>query len=137
MQDCFEMHLDETQRKAASALSLAYVGDAVYELMVRTWLCTGSSRTNGDLHAAAVHYVSAPAQAALLEKLLPMLTEEETAVFKRGRNARVNAVPAHATPGQYHAATGFEALFGYLWLAGRHDRLNALFARIMEESDAS
>ena len=137
MHDCFEMCLNQEQMKSMSGLSLAYVGDAVYELMVRAWLCAAGSRTNGDLHAAAVRYVSAQAQAAFMEKLLPLLSEEETAVYKRGRNARVNAIPIHATPGQYHAATGFEALFGHLWLTGQHERLNELFNWITEENNAS
>lgn len=137
MQDYFDLRLDGDRLKGMSGLSLAYVGDAVYELMVRTWLCTGACRTNGDLHQAAVRYVSAPAQAAFMEKLLPLLTEEETAVYKRGRNARVNTIPLHATPGQYHAATGFEALFGYLWVTGQHQRLCTLFDWITEENHAS
>ena len=88
--------------------------------------------TNGGLHKDTVKYVSAPAQAAAVERILDMLTEEEMAVYKRGRNTRVNSVPKNAVLAQYHAATGLEALFGWLYLNDEHPRLNELFAAIME-----
>ena len=74
----------------------------------------------------------ASAQAEAVEKLLPLLTEEERAVYLRGRNTRVHSVPKNAELGQYHAATGLECLFGWLYLSGRHQRINELFSHITE-----
>ena len=91
----------------------------------------------GDLHRAAVAYVSAPAQAAALARLEGHLSEGETQLVHRGRNAHVHGCPAGCTPAQYHAATALEALFGWLWLAGRTDRARALFAIILEGDHAS
>jgi len=113
---------------------LAHVGDAVFELMVRTWLCTSGTSTAKNLHDRAVNFVSAKAQAAAAEKLISNLDDEETTIFKRGRNTHVNSVPKGSTHEEYHAATGIEALFGYLYLSGRVDRLNELFYMIVEEN---
>ena len=110
-----------------SIQGLAHVGDAVFELMVRTWLCTTGTSTARKLHDRAVTFVSAKAQAVAVDKVLSLLDEEELGVYKRGRNTHVNSVPKGSTHEEYHAATGFEALFGYLYLAGRTDRLNVLF----------
>jgi ribonuclease-3 family protein len=117
--------------KGISSLGLAHLGDAVYELMVRGYMAQSGRATAKGLHRASVTYVSAAAQAKAMEKLQKVLTEEEQAVFRRGRNARVT-IPKSATPEEYHAATGFETLFGYLYLKGERDRLNALFALIVE-----
>lgn len=133
MTDYFNMNMGDDGIRAISNLGLAHLGDAVYELMVRAWLCGRGKATSKGLHAAAVGYVAAPAQAGAAAKIEEMFTEEELAVFKRGRNTRVNSVPARATLEQYHAATGLEALFGYLYLKGRTERLNELFERIMED----
>ncbi len=119
------------------SLELAYVGDGVFELLVRTALIRHGGGRVGDLHRAAVAYVAAPAQAAALERLTPKLTEEEEKIVHRGRNAHVHGCPAGCTPAQYHAATALEALFGWLWLAGRRDRVRELFAEIWEEDHAS
>ena len=115
-----------------SNLGLAYLGDAVYEVMVRSWLCLHGKLTPGRLHKAALAYVAAPRQAALMEKLRPILTEEETTVFKRGRNANPHTYPKGATRQEYQIATGLEALFGWLYLQGETDRLNTLFETMME-----
>ena len=117
---------------ALSTLALAHVGDGVYELMMRTALAASGVTAAHDLHRETVSRVNAPAQARAAEHILPSLTEEEFSVFKRGRNAKVNSVPQHADVSQYHAATGLEALFGWLWLQGKTDRLKALFALITE-----
>ena len=116
-----------------SILGLAHVGDAVYELMTRSRLCLEGHSSVMELHKRTVSRVNAAAQAEAVKKLLPHLTEEELAVYKRGRNAKVHSVPHHADIGQYHAATGLEALFGWLYLCGRTERLNALFSSITEE----
>jgi len=114
-----------------SALGLAHIGDAVFELMVRTWLCTRGTLTAKKLHNATVAFVSAKAQAAAAPHILPGLSEEEFAVYKRGRNAHVNSVPRGSTYEEYHTATGLEALFGYLYLSGETARLGELFEKII------
>ena len=116
-----------------SSLGLAHLGDGVYELMVRAWLCLHGKATNKGLHKAAITYVSAPAQAQRAEKILPVLTEEEQDVFRRGRNSHTAAVPKGASVGEYHTATAMEALFGWLYLNGKTERLNELFAIMMED----
>lgn len=126
-----KMTLQEVNR--ISILGLAHIGDGVYELLTRTYLCTHGVTAVQALHKKAVSMVNAPAQAAAMEKLLPLLTEDEMALYKRGRNAHVNSVPQHAELSQYHAATGLEALFGWLYLQGETDRINRLYAAITEE----
>ena len=130
--DYFASSLTEGEVRAMGSLALAHVGDAVFELMVRVHL-SASGGKSGSLHLAAVEMVNAKAQAGDMEKLLPLLTGEEAEVFRRGRNVKVHSVPKHARLGDYHAATGLEALFGYLYLMGRKERLNALFAAIVED----
>ena len=102
--------------------------------MVRTWLSTSGTSKAKNLHNKAVSLVSAKAQAVAAEKILPLLNDEETAVFKRGRNTHAGAVPKASTHEEYHAATGLEALFGYLYICGNTDRLNELFEIIIGES---
>ena len=133
MTDYLNIKMPEESINAVSSLGLAHVGDCVYELMVRSWIVYHGRLTNQGLHRDAVKYVSAPAQAEAVHLILDLLTEQETSVYKRGRNARVNSVPKNADIGQYHAATGLETLFGWLYLNGEHDRLNQLFAKIMED----
>ena len=136
MTDFFDFQMDAQALRSLSGPALAHVGDAVYELLVRTWLCERGASTNHRLHTQAVSRVCAPAQADFIGRILPLLTEEETAVYKRGRNASTHAAPKSATPGQYARATGLEALFGWLWLRGQKARLSALFAAGMEDADA-
>lgn len=133
--DYFHLSEDKQELLKMSNLGLAYLGDAVYEVMVRAWLCLHGKLTPGRLHRAALSYVAAPRQAALAEQLLPLLTEEETQVYKRGRNASPHSHPRGATRREYQMATGLEALFGWLYLRGEIDRLNALFAAMMEGED--
>ena len=111
---------------------LAHIGDSVYELLTRTMLCRQGHSSVIELHKLTVSFVNAPAQAAAAEKILPLLSEKESAVYRRGRNAKVNSVPHKASISQYHAATGLEALFGWLYLQGQTERIAALFAAIME-----
>lgn len=115
-----------------SILGLAHVGDGVYELLVRSMLCQDGHTAVLDLHRSTVKMVKAAAQAGAAETLLDILEDDELAVFKRGRNAHVHSVPKNADIGQYHAATGLEALFGWLYLQGKLERINRLFAVIME-----
>lgn len=128
-------HLDAAQDTIGgiSNLGLAHLGDAVFELMVRSWLCLRGKATAKGLHRAAVRYVAAPAQAAAVEKISPLLTPEEADVFRRGRNASPHSIPQNASREEYQTATALEALFGWLYLNGRNDRLNELFDRMMEE----
>ena len=116
-----------------SMLALAHVGDAVYELLVRSMLTLRGPAQVQDLHRSTVAFVRAEAQAKAAEKILPLLSEEEAAVWRRGRNCRVHGIPPHANPGEYHAATGLEALFGWLYLQGKEERVRALFRSITEE----
>lgn len=118
---------------AISTLGLAYIGDGVYELMVRTWLVSNGGLQAGAMHKAAVSYVKASAQAKAVKAIMDHLTPEEMALYKRGRNTKVGSVPQGASLGDYHAATGLEALFGYLYLSGNTDRAKQLFAHIMED----
>ncbi len=130
--DYFHLSATPDQLAGLSNLGMAHLGDGVYELMVRSHLCLSGRSTNKGLHKAAVGYVSAPAQAAAVKVVLPLLTPEEAEVFRRGRNASPHTVPAHASREDYAAATALETLFGWLWLQGETDRLNGLFAAIME-----
>lgn len=117
-----------------SALALAHIGDAVFELLVRTALCEQGYAVNGNLHRETVSRVCAPAQAAFVDAILPHLTEDEAAVYRRGRNAHVRAIPKNATHAQYGKATGLEALFGMLYLSGQNERIAALFALGTQEN---
>lgn len=120
-----------------SMLGLAHIGDGVYELLTRTMLCSDGNKKVTELHKKSVAIVNAPAQAAAMERLLPHLTADELAIYKRGRNAKVNSVPQKADIGQYHAATGLEALFGWLYLQGRTERINDLYSVCVEETDGT
>ncbi len=120
----FEQNVDTHE---LSPLALALVGDGVYELMVREMLVCEANRSAGELHKAAVKLVRAEAQSAAMDKLEPHLTEKEAAVFRRGRNAHT---PRNDR--DYHRATGFEALFGYLYLNGEIERVKELFQMCMK-----
>jgi len=110
-----------------SPLVLAFVGDAIYGLLVRERLVLIANTSVGKLHRNSVRYVSAKAQASAVEKIEALLDEEEERIYKRGRNATVNSVPKNADVADYHKATGLEALFGYLYLSNRHERIKHLF----------
>ena len=133
MTDYLHIQLPPDQIRGISSIGLAHMGDAVYELLVRTWLCAHGKATGKGLHRATVALVCAPKQAELAQRILPLLTEEEQAVFRRGRNANVHSIPTHASRAQYKQATALEALLGWLHLSGRHDRVEQLFAVMMEE----
>lgn len=112
-----------------SPLTLAYLGDAVYELMVREKLVLRANESNGKLHFEALQYVSAKGQCAFFHKIEEHLTAEEVAVYKRGRNS--DAVPGkNNSVAEYKMSTGVEALFGYLYLSGQAERLEYLFSFI-------
>ena len=123
MTDYFHLDAAPDHIRAISNLGLAHLGDAVFEVMVRSWLCLRGKATS--------NFVAAPAQAAMAEKILPLLSEEEGDVFRRGRNASPHSIPKAASREEYQTATALEALFGWLYLQGRTERLNALFSTMM------
>ena len=118
-----------------STAALAYLGDSVLEVAVRRMLVERGLSSSRRLNQTALSFVTAPAQASAVVRILPLLSEEETAVYHRGRNMGHSGVPKRATVAQYRMATGFEALFGYLYLAGRQARIDELFAIAYGESE--
>ena len=133
MENYFRLQLPEDEIRNISSVGLAHLGDAVYELLARAWLCAKGKATGRDLHRAAVELVRAEAQAQRSQKILPLLTGEELAVYKRGRNAHVNTIPHSASRGEYLRATALESLLGWLYLRGEVERINQLFCAMMEE----
>ena len=133
MENYFQMNMEKRQIDAISNLGLAHIGDGVYELMCRSYLCAKGGHTVKNLHRDSVALVKAPAQAKFAEKLLPFLTEEEQSYYRRGKNAHSHAAPKSASKAEYAKATGLETLFGALYLLGRKERLNELFTIMMKE----
>ena len=133
MEQYFDIRLTDDQLRAISSVGLAHMGDAVFESLVRGWLCAHGKATGKGLHQATIRLVCAESQSQKAQRILPLLTPEELAVFKRGRNAQVHSVPAHASRAQYAEATALEALLGWLYLRGQKARINELFCTMMEE----
>lgn len=134
----FNRFLDTpTDPNQLSPLTLAFIGDCVYEMFVREALVTEANRPGNELHTRKVKYVSATAQADAYRKIKDSLTEKEEEIFKRGRNAHTNHTPKNMSSADYHAATGFETLFGYLYLKGEIDRLRELFLMIWKDGEIS
>lgn len=120
--------LDKTADVSSlSPLTLAFMGDTVFDLLVRSELICEANRPVKDLHSAASKRVCAKAQADGIRAVMDMLSEDELAVFKRGRNAHTGAIPKHASSADYHYATGLESLFGWLWLKGETERIKQIF----------
>ena len=115
-----------------SPLTLAFIGDTVFDLLVREDLICTANRPANDLHNLAVAKVKASAQAEFIEKLIPVLSEKELSVYKRGRNTKTGHLPKNASQNDYHKATGFEALIGYLYLSDEIERIKELFKLISE-----
>lgn len=134
MENLFKMNYTVRQVNAISNLALALIGDGVYELLCRTYLCTQGDQTVLKLHKDTVNMVKAPAQAKYAELLKEHLTEEEMDFYRRGKNAHTHAAPKAASRAEYAKATGLEALFGALYLLGRTQRLLELFALFVEEN---
>ena len=132
MENYFKMNLSKQEINAISNLGLAHMGDCVFEILCRGYLCARGGKNVGNLHRDTINMVKATAQAAFMDKLLPHLNEEELSFYRRGKNAHVHAVPKSCTPAEYAKATGLEALFGALYLAGETDRINELFKLVME-----
>ena len=133
MEDLFALSFSKNKINSISSLGLAHIGDGVFELLCRSYLCAKGGKTVDRLHRETIQMVKATSQARFMEKLMPLLTEEELAWYRRGKNSHVHAVPKSATPAEYAKATGLEALFGALYLAGQTERLNELFRAVTEE----
>ena len=125
--------MDDKTINSIPTLNLAFIGDGVYDLLVREYLVTHSSAHVGELNKLKVSMVNCKSQAEYMKLISEHLTEEEAAVYKRGRNTKVNSASKHSTISDYHSATGMEALFGWLYLKGRTERINELFALIIEK----
>lgn len=119
--------LSEPQARMYSPLTLAFLGDAVYSLLVRNMLSLSANKPAGKLHKESVNYVNAAFQSQMIKMLIPLLTDSETAVFKRGRNAHSSHSPKNQSDADYRYATGLEALYGYLYLCGNTERIKELF----------
>ena len=132
MENLFEMQMTPAQVKEITNLGLAHIGDGGYELLCRSYLVNKGGKTVLKLHKDTVELVKAPTQAKFAERIKPLLTEEEMDYFRRGKNAHTHGAPKSATPQEYAKATGFETLFGALYLLGRKERLMELFAICME-----
>ena len=118
-----QFQLKDPDIRSYSPLALAYIGDGIYELVIRSIVVERANRSANDLHKKTTRYVKAPAQSAMIEALLPELTEDEEAVYRRGRNAKSYTTAKNASVADYRRATGFEALMGYLYLTGQTDRM--------------
>lgn len=121
--------LKEQDVRTYSPLTLAYIGDGVYDLVIRTLVVGRANRPANELHRLTTRYVKAGAQAEMIVALKDELTEEEADIFKRGRNAKPYTTAKNATRADYHKATGFEALMGYLYLTGQEERMLELIRR--------
>ena len=121
--------LTEPQARMYSPLTLAFLGDAVYSLLVRNMLTVESNKPTGKLHKDSIKYVNAAFQAQMIRELMDELTENEIAVFKRGRNAHSAHSPKNQSDADYRYATGFESLYGYLYLCGNTQRIKELFEK--------
>lgn len=128
-------HLEEKDLRTYSPLTLAYIGDGVYELVIRTVLVKKGNCPVNQLHRKASSLVKAASQSAMMEFIEPMLTEEEHSVYRRGRNAHSPTMAKHATMADYRRATGFEALMGYLYLTEQWERMLQLIKKGIEKGE--
>ena len=133
MDNYFEMNMPKKEIDAISNIGLAHMGDCVYEILVRAHLCAQGRKTVQQRHQQTIQRVKATYQARFVDKMLPILTEEELTYYRRGKNAHPHGVPKSATPAEYSKATGLEALFGYLFLSGQKERANEIFQIVMKE----
>ena len=120
--------------KNISPLTYAFVGDSVYELLVRDYIISKGNAPLKKLNSVKVEYVRCEYQAAASTRLMPFFTEDEVEVYHRGRNAHVGHVPKNSTSADYHSATALECVFGYLFLKGDNERIEELFNKIIEEN---
>ena len=132
MENYFELNFTAQEVNGISNLGLAHMGDCVFEILCRAYLCTRGDKTVDKLHRDTIAMVKATSQAKFAEKMLPLLSEEELAYYRRGKNSHVHAVPKSATPAEYAKATGVETLFGALYLLGQRDRINEIFKTVLD-----
>ena len=133
MENLFQIKLDNRQVNSISNLALAHIGDGVFDLLCRSYLCCTGDKRVKNLHLDTVQMVKAPTQAKYADKLQPHLTEQEQDWYRRGKNAHTHAAPKAATPQEYAKATGLETLFGALYLSGQQERINQLFYMMLED----
>ena len=131
--DYLHPKLDDAAIARMSSLALAHVGDAVYEVLVRSYLACGGTQTAKNLHSRTIALVRASAQAQAMQRILPLLDEAEQDVYRHGRNAKPKSVPKSASAAEYSQATALEALFGWLYLKQRYGRINELFGVIAQD----
>lgn len=122
IRNCFNLTA-EADIRTVNPLTLAYIGDCIYEMVMRTVMTAEHNTKAGQLHRMTTKYVKADAQSEMMKTLEPVLTEEELAVFHRGRNAKSGSSAKNADIGSYRRATGFEAVMGYLYLTEQVDRM--------------
>lgn len=118
-----------------SPLNLAFVGDSVYDLLVRQYLVSLANRPVKELNSMKVTLVNCKSQAQSAKSIFDVLSEEELDIYKRGRNVKINTASKHSTLADYHSATGLEALFGYLYLSGQTERIKELFNKIIDTTE--
>lgn len=128
------IRLDEREVSVLNPLVWAFVGDAIFEVYVRSYIVSKGKKNSMDLHKESIKYVKAEAQARVLESIIPILSEEEQNIARRGRNTKTHHVPKNARVIDYRMATAFEALIGYLFLMKRHDRLGEIMDYIFRAS---
>ena len=127
MKNIFDFEiLSERDAKLKNPQVLAFIGDAVYSLYIRNLIVLNNAGKSGELHKLSTGFVKAKSQSETIEKLLPLFTEEESDIFRRGRNYKTQSVAKNSSVQEYHRATGFEAVLGYLYLSGQFERLNQL-----------
>jgi ribonuclease-3 family protein len=130
--DTYNMKLSTREAKQLNPLVLAFVGDAIYEVFVRSYIVNNNRDMKvHKLHVKAISFVKAHAQSEFMKMLIDELNEEEMSIFKRGRNTKSGTVPKNADVTEYRMATGFEALIGYLYISNQNDRLNEIFKLII------
>ena len=135
-EDIFSGLLSAADPRMLSGLSLAFIGDAVYELVIRNYILSKGEGKVSLMHKETVKLVNADFQADVMEVLIPLLNEEEVAAFKRGRNAHSAHTPKNKSEAQYHKSTGFEALIGYLYLKKDYDRLNNILSVVLRQGES-
>ena len=133
MKDSILEQIEDREAAQKNPVVLAYLGDTVYDLYVRTALVKQFCLHVNELNAKAAAIVNARAQALASDRLAALLTPQETEIFRRGRNAKVGSVPKNMSVADYHKATGLEALMGYLFLTGQHERLEQLMRSVLEQ----